>query len=125
MDRHWLTIPEQHKLLSGNTGKLISMSTIDICALHSMPREEAQQAADQLAGDLAAKFAIDYGWDEDTIHFERPGVAGHITIDEEKIHIQAQLGFLLMILKGRIEQEIENYLETHFGCSIKHGAGSG
>lgn len=96
------------------------MSTIDICASHRMQREEAQQAADQLAADLAAKFAIDYGWDEDTIHFERPGITGQITVDEEKIHIQAQLGFLLMILKGRIEEEIKNYLETHFGCRIKH-----
>ena len=36
-----------------------------------MSEEEAQQAADELASDLARKFEINYGWDGDEIHFER------------------------------------------------------
>ena len=55
------------------------MSYIDMCAHHSLPREEAQSAADELASDLARKFDIDYDWNGDHIHFERPGVNGVIT----------------------------------------------
>lgn len=94
------------------------MSTIDICAFHQMNHAAAQQAADDLASDLAGKFDIDYGWDEDVILFERPGVNGSITVGKEEIHVTAQLGFLLTMLKSRIENEIRQYLQSHFGCTF-------
>lgn len=94
------------------------MSRIDISALHDMDHSHAQEAADELAADLAEKFEIDYGWDEDAIHFERPGVHGMITVAENEIRIQAQLGILLVLLKSRIEDEILSYLEEHFGCTF-------
>lgn len=95
------------------------MSEIDIHAFHKMSHEDAQQAADDLASDLARKFDIDYGWDEDVIHFERPGVSGSIVVNGKKIHITAHLGFLLMMLKTRIEDEIRQYLQVHFGCTFE------
>ena len=94
------------------------MSTIEICAFHEMDHAAAQQAADDLASSLASKFDIDYGWDEDVIHFERPGVSGSITVGDREIHIRAHLGFLLMMLKSRIEDEIRQYLQSHFGCTF-------
>lgn len=94
------------------------MSRIDISARHNMPLEVAQAAADALAQDLAEKFEIDYGWDGDFIHFERPGVDGSIEVSERVIHVQARLGLLLMFLQGRIEEEIRGYLDSHFDCAI-------
>lgn len=92
------------------------MSHIDMCARHAMSRQEAQQAADDLARDLAEKFEIDYGWDGDHIHFDRPGVNGMITVRENEIRIKADLGLMLIFLKPRIEHEIVDYLQSHFGC---------
>jgi putative polyhydroxyalkanoate system protein len=83
-----------------------------------MPTEDAQQAADELAGDLGEKFDIDYGWDGDHIHFERPGVNGTITVRENEIRIKATLGLMLIFLKPLIEAEITQYLENHFGCTF-------
>jgi putative polyhydroxyalkanoate system protein len=94
------------------------MSYIDMHARHSMSRDEAQAAADDLAADLARKFDIDYGWEGDHIHFERPGVNGRITVREHEIRIQAQLGLMLMFLKPQIENEITRYLRDHFGCTF-------
>lgn len=94
------------------------MSVIDIRAHHAMTMEEAQEAADELARDLAEKFQIDYGWDGDFIHFERPGVDGSIEISDRVIHVQARLGLLLMFLQSRIENEISNYLHSHFGIDV-------
>lgn len=96
------------------------MSEIDIHAFHKMNHEDAQQAADDLASDLARKFDIDYGWDDDVIHFERPGVSGSIIVGAKEIHITAHLGFLLMMLKTRIEDEIRQYLQVHFGCTFEN-----
>lgn len=94
------------------------MSYIDMHARHDLPRKEAQAAADELAGDLAEKFAIDYGWEGDHIHFERPGVNGTITVRDGEIHIRARLGLLLAFLKPQIESEVTRYLRDHFGCTI-------
>lgn len=94
------------------------MSQINVRARHSMSEEEAQNAADDLAGDLAEKFNIDYGWDGDHIHFERPGVHGKITVRENEIRIKADLGLMLVFLKPLIEKEIARYLKTELGCKI-------
>ena len=94
------------------------MSRIDIRARHALSREEAQSAADELAGDLAEKFEINYGWEGDHIHFERPGVNGIITVREEELRIKATLGLMLIFLKPLIEEEIVSYLKNHFGCSF-------
>jgi putative polyhydroxyalkanoate system protein len=96
-----------------------NMSTIDIHAFHTLSHEEALNAADELSMDLAEKFGIDYGWDEEVINFERPGVSGQILVKETELRIQADLGFMLMILKSPIEQEIMRYLKQHFGCSFE------
>ena len=94
------------------------MSTIDIHAHHNLSHEDALNAADELSCDLSEKFGIDYGWEDEVIHFERPGVHGQILVQDSELRIQAKLGFMLMMLKGPIEQEIERYLEEHFGCSF-------
>ena len=94
------------------------MSTIDIHAFHTLSHQEALNAADELSIDLAKKFGINYGWEDEVIHFERPGVNGQILVQESELRIQANLGLLLMMLKTPIEQEIIRYLEEHFGCSF-------
>lgn len=94
------------------------MSNINVCAHHSLSLEDAQNAADELAQDLAEKFAIDYGWDGDSIHFERPGVNGEIHVNGEELQFTANLSFLLIALKPKIEEEIVRYLKEHFGCTF-------
>ena len=94
------------------------MSHIDIHARHGMSHESAKAAAEELAGDLARKFDIAYHWDGDEIHFERPGAHGSITVGGDEIHITARLGFMLMFLRHRIEEETVRYLSEHFGCTF-------
>lgn len=88
--------------------------SIDIRKPHSMNLEDAQQVADDLASDLADKFSIEYGWDGDTIVFERPGVHGEIDVDEEAVHVRAKLAFLFTYLQPAVEKEINRYLDEHF-----------
>jgi putative polyhydroxyalkanoate system protein len=87
---------------------------IDIRKQHSKNLEEAQEIADQLAQDLADKFDIEYGWDGDTIVFERFGVHGEIDVDKEVVHVRAKLGFLFSYLQPAVEKEIHRYLDEHF-----------
>ena len=94
------------------------MSHIDLHAHHRLSREEAHAAADELAGDLAGKFDIDYRWEGDHIHFERPGVSGTIMVRDREIRIRARLGLLLAFLKPQIENEVVRYLRDHFDCTF-------
>lgn len=94
------------------------MSGIDIHARHALSYEQAQDAAESLSQDLSRKFSIDYGWDGDFIHFERPGVHGQILVNDEEIHIKARLGLMLAMLKAPIENEIMRYLREHFDCTF-------
>lgn len=96
------------------------MPQIDINARHKMSREDAQEAADQLAQELASKFDIEYGWEDDTIYFERTGVKGTIKVDGKQIHILAELGFMLALFKDRFESEIRRYLKEHFKSTFKN-----
>jgi len=90
------------------------MSDIDIRKNHDFDLEGAQQVADDLARDLSEKFDVDYGWDEDVIVFERTGVHGEIRVDDQCVHVQAQLGFFLSYIKPAVEREIHRYLDEHF-----------
>lgn len=95
------------------------MSSIDIRARHNLSHQEALTAADELSCDLAEKFGIDYGWEDEVIHFERPGVQGQILVQDNELRVRANLGIMLMLLKDPIEQEIIRYLESHFGCNFE------
>ncbi len=97
------------------------MSRIDIQAFHDLSREDAQHAVDRLAGDLAEKFDVDYGWDGDTLVFERPGVYGEITVEHGVIRVKGELGLLLAVLRSRFEDEIRRYLSEHLACRFTHG----
>lgn len=88
--------------------------SIDIRKAHGKSLEQAQQIADDLAHDLAEKFDIEYGWDGDSIVFERFGVHGAIDIDEQAVHVRAKLNFLFSYLQPKVEAEIHRYLDEHF-----------
>jgi putative polyhydroxyalkanoate system protein len=94
------------------------MSHIDLRATHTMSHAAAKSAAEELASDLARKFDIEYEWEGDHIHFERPGASGSIMVGDRDIHITARLGIILMFLRHRIEDEIVRYLSEHFGCTF-------
>lgn len=88
--------------------------SIDIRKQHSMRLEDAQQVADELASDLSDKFSVNYGWDGDTILFQRPGVDGEIDVDENSVRVRARLAFLFTYLQPAVEREISRYLDEHF-----------
>lgn len=88
--------------------------SIDIHKKHDKTLEEAQEIANDLAQDLAEKFNIEYGWDGDTIVFERFGVHGEIDVDEQAVHVRAELNILFTYLEPKVEKEIHRYLDEHF-----------
>ena len=87
------------------------MPKICVSRTHTLPHKKAKDAAEKIARDLKARFALDYAWDGDTIEFERPGVTGALRVKEDCIELDVSLGLLLTPLKGSIEKEITAQLD--------------
>lgn len=90
------------------------MTSIDIKHAHSLPKAKARKAVEEVAGKLSERFAFDYKWEEDTLHFTRSGVDGRIALKPKEVQVSAKLGFLLSALRGPIESEIRRVLDERF-----------
>ena len=91
------------------------MPSIDIKHDHSKTPKQARKALEDVAKKLSERFDMQYDWDGDTLNFMRSGVDGKIKLAPKKLHVTAQLGFLLSALKGPIESEIKRVLGEKFG----------
>jgi putative polyhydroxyalkanoate system protein len=87
------------------------MPAIDIRRKHHHPLKKAKALVKKIADAIGKKFDIHSRWDGDTLHFERPGASGVIHVTAKEVHVTAQLGFLLGMLKPAIEKEIESQLD--------------
>ncbi|MEP6907878.1 MAG: polyhydroxyalkanoic acid system family protein [Pseudoxanthomonas sp.] len=90
------------------------MPSIDIHHAHSKTPAEARKAIESVARKLAERFDVKYDWDGDTLNFVRSGVDGKIKLSPKKLHVTAQLGFMLSMLKDPIESEIKRVLGEKF-----------
>ena len=93
------------------------MSHIVIHRDHALTLDQARAAAEALAGQLAERYDISYHWQENSLHFERSGVSGQIDLEPGVIRVNVRLGFLLVSLKSRLEQEIDRQLDEMLGSA--------
>jgi putative polyhydroxyalkanoate system protein len=91
------------------------MSRIDIRHPHKRPLKEVRSMVEHLAEKISERWDVDYGWDGDTLVFERAGVHGEISVARSEVRVIATLGLLLFPLKGPIESEIRRYLDQELG----------
>jgi putative polyhydroxyalkanoate system protein len=91
------------------------MATIEIERSHKKPMAEARRAIERVAKHIATRFEVSYGWDGDTLHFERSGVNGAIALSKTKVRVTAHLSFLLLAIRGAVEREVRKHLDQEFG----------
>jgi putative polyhydroxyalkanoate system protein len=90
------------------------MADIDLKRAHNLGMKAAHEAADKMAADLGRKFGLAGGWTGNTLHFDRPGVTGSLTLTDKDLHLTVVLGFLLKMMRGPIEKAIHEELDTLF-----------
>ena len=91
------------------------MPHIDIRRKHGFTLHKARNAVNKTAAAIGEKFEIESRWSGNTLNFRRAGVTGAIHVSDGEIHVVAELGFLLGMLKPAIEREIEQRLDEEFG----------
>ena len=90
------------------------MADIDLKREHGLGLAAARKAADKMAEDLGRKFSLVGSWSGNTLHFDRPGVAGTLALTDKDLHLSVKLGFLLKAMRGPIERAVQEELDSLF-----------
>lgn len=91
------------------------MSSIDIHHAHALPADAARQAIDAMAARLTDKFSLATEWVGDALRFNGSGVKGLIELLPGQVHVAAELGFPVSMMKGMVESEIQRVLQEKLG----------
>ena len=91
------------------------MSTIDISRSHNLPIDAAKEKAEELAKSMQTKLGLTWAWSGDSIKFEAPsgaakGTKGEVVVTAKLVRVAVDLPFLLRMLKGSIEDKINEKL---------------
>jgi putative polyhydroxyalkanoate system protein len=91
------------------------MADIEVSRVHGLGLAGAREAADHMMASLEQRFGLRGAWDGNVLRFQRPGVTGHLAIDEGRLHLVVTLGFLLRAMRGSIQAEVLRELDRLFG----------
>lgn len=91
------------------------MSQIHIVHPHARTPAQARQAVEQAAAKLHTRFGVASHWQDDTLHFARPGVEGRIALQPGQVEVEARLGLLFSAFQSLAEDEIRRVLAEKLG----------
>ena len=80
---------------------------------YTMCKEEVRVAAEELANEMQSQYGLSYRWQGDTATFNRSGLDGRLSIDNDCISVSIKLGFLASAFEKPIKQAVTNYLDKH------------
>lgn len=90
------------------------MATIDITRRHGLGRERAREIVEQIGQDLIRRYAVQTQWQGGALLVRRNGIEGRIEVGEDSVRMHAQLGLVVGMLKGTIEQEVQRQFDQYF-----------
>jgi putative polyhydroxyalkanoate system protein len=81
---------------------------------HSMGAKAAKARVEGIAENIKSRFGVKYGWQGNTLSFNRSGVNGTIDVDDNTVTIDAELGMMYSAFKGQIESQLKSYMDSNF-----------
>jgi putative polyhydroxyalkanoate system protein len=91
------------------------MADISIVQAHSLSREQARAAAQQVADKLASDYQLSCNWDGDVLKFARSGVEGALTLQAQRAEMAIRLGFPMSAFSAAIEAKVADKMRKVFG----------
>jgi putative polyhydroxyalkanoate system protein len=92
------------------------MADIHMHRSHTLGLAKARKIAWKWAEHVEEKFGMECtvieGKHSDVVEFTRAGVDGKLLVTGDAFELDARLGFLLGVFRGKIESEIEGYLDA-------------
>lgn len=90
------------------------MPSIRLRRRHRLGHDEALDAVNRIANELASEYGLRIRWQDNVLNFERPALSGRIAVHEDDIEIDASVGLALMFFRRDIEREIDRLIEAEF-----------
>ena len=87
------------------------MSQIVVRRQHRLGVPEARRLAETMASRLQRRHGGTFGWTGNRLSFSRRGASGHVAIADDSVEVLVDLGLLLRPLRGRIEREVQTFLD--------------
>lgn len=87
------------------------MAAIHIKRDHTLGKDGARQAVEDVAAQMKQRLDVSYSWNGDTLQFERSGAKGTIDVADAAVTVDVELGLTLSAFKRPIEQQITEYLD--------------
>jgi putative polyhydroxyalkanoate system protein len=82
------------------------MADISITHVHQLTHTNAKAAAQQVADQIAAEYDMASEWNGDVLLFQRAGVSGSLTVNDQHATLEITLGFLFKAFAPAIEQKV-------------------
>jgi putative polyhydroxyalkanoate system protein len=86
------------------------MAQLRIVHTTTLNCDEIREKVGEVMGAVERRFDLKGHWDGDKYVFKRSGLDGVASIEDGKVSVTMELGFLLSALKGRIESEMKSKL---------------
>jgi putative polyhydroxyalkanoate system protein len=93
------------------------MADIHIVQEHRLGREASRAAAQKVADKLAQEYGLDCSWVGDVLRFERGGVEGALTLEEQRAEVRIKLGFFASAFAPAIEAKVGESMRKVFGAA--------
>ncbi len=79
-----------------------------------MPREALKVELDRLIDELGRQLQLNCEWlSEDCLDFRRSGVTGQISIGDEELDLDIELGMLMNVFRDPIKNEVLEFMDQH------------
>ena len=79
-----------------------------------MPRAKLREQLEELTIKLQEKWPLECEWQsDDCLSFEHSAVKGAIEIGKNEFELNAELGGILGVFSGTVENEIDKFIDEH------------
>ena len=78
---------------------------------HTLGRDEARKRVERLAAKLKGRFDVDSRWEGDQLRVSGRGLNGALSVSDQSINLDLQLGLGLSLMESSIRSAIENEMD--------------
>lgn len=97
------------------------MARIQLRRRHTLGLDGARAQVEHLRAALERDLRAESHWEDDELHFHRPGASGRVAVGPDFIALDLRLGLLLAPLKSGIEQAVHQRLDALLGSEDQTG----
>lgn len=92
------------------------MADFSITQQHTLSRDQARDAAQKIADQMAAKYDMHIGWEGDVLTFRRSGIDGTLAIERSQAVLDITLGFMFRVFASQIEEKLVRNMAKVFAA---------